>query len=517
MSCRSSEHQRGKTVIAVLTVVITFGAAAFMGVGSSETAHIKTHDGVPITATDDRIGRSNNSPSFLADPTEPRFLALANRLDAPDFGCALHVSGDRGMSWRSVNPVLQLPVGVEKCYAPDAGVGPGGVLYYLFVGLRGGGNHPSGVFLTTSTDYARTFSAPRQILGPNNFSVRLAIDTAVGRIGRIHLVWVHASADPPLGGFAAGPNPILTAHSDDGGTTFSKPLQVNDNSRQRSIAPVVVLGSSHVVEVGYYDLKNDARDYQGLEGPPWEETWSLVLARSDDGGQRFSAGVVVDDRIVPDSRVMLVFTMPPASLAVNHGMSCAAWTDSRYGDSDVMARCSRDGKTWGGLVRVNDDAVGNGRSQYLPRLAVTPSGRIDITFLDRRNDPQNAAYDVYFSFSKDRGKRFSRNYRVTREPSSAQVGQRYANVSAAGQVEFGSRLGLLAEGAMVLLAWPDTRNAGTQTSQEVYVGSVDLGHGSARRLGQRTLAALGAVGVPMVLVVAGRRRSRRACERRGIP
>src|SRR5436190_8653332 len=49
---------------------------------------------VPATTTDLALSTADNSPMLLADPTEPRFVVLAHRTDAPTFGCGLQVSGD---------------------------------------------------------------------------------------------------------------------------------------------------------------------------------------------------------------------------------------------------------------------------------------------------------------------------------------------------------------------------------------------------------------------------------------
>lgn len=135
-----------------------------------------------------------------------------------------------------------------------------GVLHYLFVGLTGPGNEPMGAFLTTSGDRGRTFTPPRQVLGPLKFSVRMAIDRDAGGAGGLHLAWVDTSSDPPTGGFGPPPNPIMTAHSDDGGETFSSPVQVSDPDRLRVVAPALALGPDGAVHVAYYDLGDDVVD-----------------------------------------------------------------------------------------------------------------------------------------------------------------------------------------------------------------------------------------------------------------
>jgi hypothetical protein len=110
------------------------------------------------------------------------------------------------------------------------------------------------------------------------------------------------------------------------------------------------------------------------------------------------------------------------------------------------------------LRRLNDDVAGNGASQYLPRLSLSPGGRIDAVFLDRRRDPDNLFYDAYYTYSTDGGKTFARNLRLTTYPSDSRIGSEYATRPALGQFEFGSRLGLLSFAGSVVAAWPDTHN-----------------------------------------------------------
>lgn len=510
---RPSRRRSSSLAIALGASAAVIGAALVGGVlpagGSAGVTVPRAGPEAPATAMDMGVGFANNSPLLLADPTEPLFVVLANRLDAPDFSCALEVSGDGGRSWEPAAPVLELPPEAEKCYAPEVAFDKRGVLYYLFIGLAGEGNEPVGVFLTTSTDRARTFTPPRQVLGPLNFAARMAIDPSLGERGRIHIVWLHATSDPPLGGFGPPPNPILAAHSDDGGKTFSEPVQVSDPARQRVVAPGLALGPDHAVHVAYYDLGDDARDYQNLEGPVWEDNWSLVSASSFDGGGRFGKGVVVDSAVIPTERVMLIFTMPPPALVAHEKRVCAAWTDARYGDADALLNCSTDrGRSWGELRRLNDDQRGNGRRQYMPRLSISPDGRLDAIFFDRRGDPQNTRNDVSYTFSVNGGDTFAANRTISRESFDVRIGAQYAGPGAEGQYEIGSRLGLLSRRSDVLAAWPDTRNSrfGT-TAQSVFTTVVDLPPAqSAQRVARLLGAGLLVSGLLVIARAASRRR-----------
>jgi len=441
-------------------------------------ANASVEGDVAVTATDLRIKYANNSPLLVDDPTDGRFVAMANRLDGPQFGCALQVSGDRGRTWTTAHPVRRMPAGADRCYGSEAAFDRHGRLYYLFVGLRGLGNKPMGVFLTSSTDRARTFGPPRRVLGGDRFGVRMAIDQTMGSSGRLHLAWLEARSPPATGGFQPGKNPIMTAHSDDAGETFSKPIQVNDPSRPLALAPVLALGPNHRVHVGYYDLGDDQRDYQGLEGPVWPGFWSIVVATSEDGGQRFNPGVVAEASVAPPQRVMLVFTMPPASLVAGPSRSLyIAWHDARNGDWDVFFRSSADGRTWGPARRVNDDPLGNRIHQYLPRLSVAPNGRLDVVFYDRRKDVDNIGVWAYHTFSTDGGATFAPNVVLNKVGFSSFVGPGYRNISARGLVEFGGRLGLISHNDYAIAAWADTRNTTRgPPAQDIFAARIRFGN-----------------------------------------
>lgn len=447
--------------------VLVSAAAVFAGAGPAWTSDsfsgiapvVDVGTETPATTISLQHERAQNSPALAAHPEHGEIVVMAYRVDGPQFDCALAISGDSGATWMPLRPVPRLPAGAERCYAPEVVFDADGTLYYLFVGLHGPGNRPMGAFLTTSSDIGRTFDRPRQILGPDRFMVRLAVDGERADTGRVHLVWLEPGSEPLLGGLPSTPSPLLASFSDDGGRTFSRPQQVNDPSHRLVVAPALVIGQHGAVHVAYYDLKDDVRDYQGLEGPAWEGTWSVVIATSTDGRGRFEDHSVIDIDVVPPERVMLIFTMPPPALAADaSGNVYAAWTDRRHGDWDVVLRHSSDGgRSWGRARVLNDDGPGAGRHQYLPRIAVAPNGRLDAIFYDRRDDPENVRNHVYYTFSSDRATTFSPNLRLTSETSDSRTGARYAVPSARGLVEFGSRTALVSDRSRVLAAWTDTR------------------------------------------------------------
>jgi hypothetical protein len=209
---------------------------------------------------------------------------------------------------------------------------------------------------------------------------------------------------------------------------------------------------------------------------------------------------------------MLIFTMPPPALAIDGaGRLYAAWYDGRNGDWDVFLRQSGDGgRSWGPPVRLDDDAIHDGRHQYLPRLAVAPGGRIDAVFYDRRGNAENRGNDVYYTYSTDGGATFSRNVRITTVDSDSRIGPRYQVPSSAGLNEIGSRIALLSAGSKALVAWTDTRNTARGfPAQDIFSAAVQLprrASGTGLRLAGAGLTLLGLLGL---LGFRGGRRSGR--------
>ncbi|MFP5378077.1 MAG: sialidase family protein, partial [Acidimicrobiia bacterium] len=321
--------------------------------------------------------------------------------------------------------------------------------------LEGNGNVPANLWLASSKDGGRTLSAPVRVAGPLTFQARLAVDAA----NRVHLTWLQAN-EVALLRVVGGPNPVVAVHSTDGGRTFSDPVVVSDPGRERVGAATPVVDSGGDLVVLYQDYKGDRRDFEFLEGPPWEEPFALVVTRSEDAGRTFSPGVEVDAGLVPTRRFLVFLPEFPSLAAGPDGVLYAAWADGRNGDEDVFLRRSDDGgRSWAGPVRVNDNAVGDGTSQYLPRVAVAPGGRVDVLYLDRRRDPDDVMTEARLATSDDGGARFD-GVVVSSRAFDSRVGPL---IDPAIPIDFGSRLGLVSDDGGLVAAWTDTR-LGTEDS-----------------------------------------------------
>jgi len=219
-------------------------------------------------ATDTRNIDANNSPSFVQNPVRRGNLAVANRIDTPFFGCALNVSFDGGANWaRSAIPA---PKGEEaKCFAPDVAFTGDGTLHLSFVTLKGRGNVPNAVWVSSSTDGGRTLGKPVKVAGPLAFQVRLAPDPT--RPKRLYMTWLKGADVAPLQ-FTGTNNPIEAIRSDDGGDTWTEPMRVSEGKRRRVVTPAPVVGPKGELYVLFLDLGQDRLDYAaghaGRGGPP---------------------------------------------------------------------------------------------------------------------------------------------------------------------------------------------------------------------------------------------------------
>jgi hypothetical protein len=75
--------------------------------------------------------------------------------------------------------------------------------------------------------------------------------------------------------------------------------------------------------------------------------------------------------------------------------------------ADVILHKSTDGGNTWAASRVNQDAAGNGKYQYMPAVRVDEYGGVNIVFYDTRNTPTNDSAQVYVARSIDGGSSWS--------------------------------------------------------------------------------------------------------------
>jgi hypothetical protein len=121
---------------------------------------------------------------------------------------------------------------------------------------------------------------------------------------------------------------------------------------------------------------------------------------------------------------------------------------------DISVTHSTDGgKTWSKPISVVPSSVASASDRYFPGMSVAPDGRVDLTWLDFRNDPFHPTgsmvqySDVYYAYSTDHGATWSNDVRITPTSIDQNLGVSYADFN----VETGA---IASTDRAALLAWP---------------------------------------------------------------
>ena len=420
---------------------------------------------------------AHNSPSVAARGST---VVLADRMDTPRFSCSVSLSTTAGATWKPLT--LPLPPEAPNCHQPDVAFDAEGRLLVLYTATGGRFNQPVGAWLQRFDGEAPAGPAVR-VAPAEAFHARMAVDGS-----QVWVTWIQVTgaAERPLG-FSQTPGPVRLARSVDGGATFSTPTTVSEGRRVVQPAPVA-LGGDRLL-VGAYDLAEDFVDYEarhgGQGGPPEQSRWRVVAWTSADAGASFGSTVTVAEDLVVPQRIIANLAPAPgfARDPSRDGRVYAAW-DAGVGDGrDVfLARSDDGGGSWLPPVRVVPGPGG----QFLPAVAVSPEGRVDVLFYDRRDDPEDVRAQVTMASSHDGGRTF-RTATVSDAPFDSRIGFG----SFQGIPVLGSRLAVLSETDRALAFWSDTgRGTLDDSVQDLAAVSVDVEEAGRR---QPVLILLGAL------------------------
>jgi hypothetical protein len=390
----------------------------------------------------------------------------------------------------AANPAkhAQLLAGVDSSYGGTCPFGSldGGASWYQDQAGRCAGSTPSLAYGTKSTAY--------QVGGGYNSAIEITSTSdngnawttpviAVSQLfsyGSVETPWItidNSSSSPYKGslyvaatqlGNSSLDTEISLSYSRDGGNTWTiqpvDSIQVEPSVDHYSR---VAVASDGTVYVTWQRCEMLGRNVNcgGTKAHMW-------LSKSTDGGNTWSTPVrVATVTLVPDSCHCAFFgnlphttdpvANPPLIAVDNSGgpnvgsvyVVIYNWVSQQM---RLELYASRDGgSTWEKPVWVASPYTND---EFFPGLAVSETGVVGVSWLDRRNDPHDVFYQPFAAVSTDGGKSFGTNYQLARPRSNPY----YSSYS------MGDYTGNAWAGKTLFVTWPDTRNQAMQD----YVGGL---------------------------------------------
>ncbi len=287
-------------------IAIAFNGATFASGSSSAVLASRSRDGgrtwsAPVTLIRDGSTPFNDKEAITADPLAAGYAyASWDRLEFTGHGPSYFArTQDAGVTWEAARPIYDPGANdqtLNNQVVVSTAAGTTTLCNFVTqfdVGQNGLVTHR--LALVRSTDRGTTWGAPIVVsdvravgvVDPQNPTreIRDAANLgafASGADGRIVAVWQDAR-------FSAGERDgIAFARSDDGGRTWSAPVQVNRAPAAQAFLPAVTIADDGTIGVLYYDMRNDTPDPGTLLVDAW-------LATSKDGAtwsERHLAGPI---------------------------------------------------------------------------------------------------------------------------------------------------------------------------------------------------------------------------------
>ena len=234
----------------------------------------------------------------------------------------------------------------------------------------------------------------------------------------------------------------------------------SDDGGQTYTAPVVVNAPPAGQNPSQPAMDREGVVYQTFQRQ-FQDTVELFLAKSTDGGKTFNESLI-------ERQVGLGFRYDAAKLVAEprSGALYIAWADQRIGRYQIYFRKSLDkGVTWGERsVHLAPDETASGSSRS-PSLSVAPNGRIDIVYYHTAPAPDRQAFDdVYWNYSINGGDNF-----ISRQVNEAPIDRNkgYSGpISSLRQLGNHYPPGVSSTDGAAYVVWSDTRDANDITNSQ---------------------------------------------------
>lgn len=304
----------------------------------------------------------------------------------------IYVSEDAGVSWQGNDSCTGNPISFHGG-DPGIAIDKDG----RFIITRLGRSPFVGLYSHYSTNNGQTWSSQKVISTEDLERAAVTTDAipTSTNYGRTYATWVKFA--PPF--------PIMVSYTDDGAESWSIPLQIN-SPINRSAGGDIAIGPDGKLYTCWAGV---------TESSPFKEVY-VGFASSSNGGTNWevteNAFNVNGITGLLENKGNIRVNGLPGIVVDTSGGERNGWMYIVTGQKDlapagtdpdiILHRSSDGGQTWSSAIRVNQDDLNNGKTQYFPTAHIDKYGAINIIFYDDRNTTNDSS-GVFLARSTDGG------------------------------------------------------------------------------------------------------------------
>jgi hypothetical protein len=362
---------------------------------NKQTIVYNTPLGVMAVAPNFRVLPNSNQQDeiYLAyNPQWPNLLfGSANTTVGSTYGQGVYVSTNGGVNWYGTDLMPNEPSSTSD---PAPAIDKNGT--FVFTSLNTAGT--AFMYGQYSTNFGVNWSTPYSIYASSSDKNLSGSDDVPSSpyYGRTYTVWTKW----------ASPYPIMVSYTTNGGVSWSTAAQINNPPSTSQGCDVVVGPNPAGVVYVCWSKQSSVSTGVGFAkstngGVAWTVNESAYTSSGIRDNSNFGGwGVRVNDfpRIAVDKsggpRNGWIYIVDAQKNLAPAGS-----------EADVILHKSTDGgTTWSAGVRVNQDAMNNGKLQFFPVVCVDGNGGVNVLYYDNRNYANTGdSCETYMSRSIDGG------------------------------------------------------------------------------------------------------------------